>query len=79
MEVMVCVGDSCQSKEVINKLNCFIKENNIQNKVSLKGSFCMGKCSSNGISIKIDDDIYSVSRDNVQEFFEKEILGRLDW
>ncbi len=45
-------------------------------KIELSGSFCMNNCA-NGVSVKIGDEIFSVSPDTVDAFFEKEVLGRL--
>lgn len=77
MEIFVCVGSSCHlkgSKSVIDKLTELIKKNNIDGKVILKGSFCMGQCSHEGVSIKINNDVYSVTDEDVEMFFNKKIL-----
>ena len=66
MEIKVCVGSSCHLKgsyDVIQKLKSLIEEKELENKIELKASFCLGNCS-NGVSMKIDDDsIYLI--DNV--------------
>ena len=46
-------------------------------KVTLMGSFCMGHCTE-GVCVKIDDKLYSVSPATTEDFFVKEILGRLN-
>ena len=51
-----------------------IEENNIKANVELKGSFCMGQCGKDGVSVKIDDEVYSVTEEDVEMFFEKKIL-----
>ena len=48
MVVDVCVGSSCHLKgsyDVIQKLQKLIAENNLEDKVTLKASFCLGNCS----------------------------------
>lgn len=60
MNVYVCVGSSCHlknSKGIIDKLTKLIEENNIKANVELKGSFCMGQCGKDGVSVKIDDEV----------------------
>jgi NADH:ubiquinone oxidoreductase subunit E len=77
MEIRVCIGSSCYlkgSREVINELNQLIKENNLNSMVSLKGSFCMGKCSVDGVTVSCDDKFYFVEPDDVDDFFEKVIV-----
>lgn len=77
MEIFVCVGSSCHlkgSKSVIDKLTGLIKKNGIDGKVILKGSFCMGQCSHEGVSVKINNEVYSVTDEDVEMFFNKKIL-----
>ncbi len=47
VEVSVCVGSSCHMKgsyQVIKTFTELIKQNHLENIVTLKASFCMGKC-----------------------------------
>ena len=77
MEIFVCVGSSCHlkgSKTVIDKLAEPIKKNNIEGNALLKGSFCMGQCSHEGVSVKINDEFYSVADEDIEMFFNKKIL-----
>ncbi len=80
MDIFVCVGSSCHlkgSKAVIDKLTELIKSNNVESKAVLKGSFCMGQCSHEGVSVKINDNIYSVTDEDVEMFFNKKILPKI--
>lgn len=77
MDIFVCVGSSCHlkgSKPVIDRLNALINENGMTGKVVLKGSFCMGQCSHDGVSVKINDVVYSVKENETEDFFKKNIL-----
>ena len=77
MEIFVCVGSSCHlkgSKTIIDKLTELINENKIGGKVVLKGSFCMGQCSHEGVSVKINNQVYSVTEEDIEMFFNKKIL-----
>jgi NADH:ubiquinone oxidoreductase subunit E len=53
-----------------------VEENNIQATVELAGKFCMGKCGE-GVSVMIDENVYSVKPEEVDEFFQKEVLAKL--
>ena len=77
MEIFVCVGSSCHlkgSKTVIDKLTELINANNLEGKAVLKGSFCMGQCSHQCVSVKINNEVYSVTEEDVEMFFNKKIL-----
>ena len=54
-----------------------IDEKNLRDKVNFYATFCMGNCQ-NGISVSIDDQIYSVTPETAQQFFEQEVIGRLE-
>jgi NADH:ubiquinone oxidoreductase subunit E len=76
MRIRVCIGSSCHlkgSKLVINRLEELIKSTGLQEYVEFKGSFCMGNCT-NGVSVSVNDEIYSVCPETTKGFFEKFIL-----
>ena len=79
MKVTVCIGSSCHikgSRQVVEQLQYLIGENNLGDKVELGGSFCMGKCQQ-GVCVTVDDTFYSVTPENVEEFFEKNIKAKV--
>lgn len=79
MVVAICIGSSCHlkgSREIVQKLEHLIQLHNIEDHVELKGSFCMGDCKK-GVCVKIDNNSYSLSPDNTEEFFKEEVLRRL--
>ena len=79
MKVTVCIGSSCHikgSRQVVEKLQNLISENNVSDKVELSGAFCMGNCQK-GVCVKIDEQIYSVTPETTEEFFTTEILERV--
>ena len=46
IKVTICIGSSCHlkgSRQVVEKLQALITENNLDEKVELSGTFCMGK------------------------------------
>ena len=50
-------------------------EHNLQASVELAGKFCMGKCGE-GVSVMIDDNVFSVKPEEVDAFFKKEVLDK---
>jgi NADH:ubiquinone oxidoreductase subunit E len=55
-----------------------IEENNLDSEITLAGSFCIGKCNREGVTIQIDDDVFTgVTPENFKEFFNRNILEKL--
>ncbi len=75
--ITVCIGSSCHLKssyDVINEFQRLIKENNLENRVTIKASFCFGNCTQ-AVCVKVNDGpINSVNKDNIQSFFNENIL-----
>ena len=77
VNVTVCVGSSCHIKgarDVIMRFNEMIKEHDLEDKVELKGSFCMERCGE-GFNWQIDDAMFTSSNveDAVRTFKERVI------
>ena len=80
MKITVCIGSSCHikgSRQVVEQLQAMIAENNLSDKVDLGGTFCMGKCQQ-GVCVTVDDKFCSVTPDTVSEFFENEVLTKVN-
>lgn len=73
MVIQICIGSACHLKgsyEVINTLKKIIEERQLEEKIELKSSFCLGKCS-DAVSIKVDEsDVISMTPDKVEEFID---------
>lgn len=79
MRIKICIGSSCHlkgSRQVVEGLQKRVNESNLGDKVTMQGAFCMGNCQ-NGVCVSVDDEMYSVSPEAVDSFFEKEILTKL--
>lgn len=79
MKVVICIGSSCHlkgSRQVVEKLQALVREHGLEDKVELGGTFCMGDCV-NGVNVTVDGEKHSVSPETVNEFFEKEVLAKL--
>ena len=79
MVITICIGSSCHLKgfrSIIQGLEKKIRENELCSQIELNGSFCTGECE-NGVCVKIDDELFSVSPETVDTFFENEVLRRV--
>ena len=79
MKVTVCIGSSCHikgSRQVVEALQKLVAEHNLEGKVELGGTFCLGKCQQ-GVCVTVDEEFYSVTPDTVKEFFESEIVAKV--
>ena len=68
MEIKVCIGSACHLKgsyDVIKELQKLIAEYKLEEKIRLKGSFCMNRCTE-AVSTEIDDTVLSMSVDKVR-------------
>ena len=77
LKVTVCIGSSCHvkgSRQVVEKFQQLIADNNLGDKVDLGGTFCMGQCQK-GVCVSVDDQIFSVSPETATGFFEESILS----
>ena len=79
MKITVCIGSSCHikgSRQVVERLQGLIAENNVGNNVDLGGTFCLGNCQK-GVCVMVDDSFHSVTPETVDDFFAKEVLAKV--
>ncbi len=77
MELLICVGSSCHlkgSEVVVKTFQDLIEKEGLSKKVVLKGSFCMGKCSENGVTVKLNDKFYKTRYEDAEKFFYETVL-----
>lgn len=74
--IQLCMGSSCFSwgnGVTVQILKDYIEENNLEDRIELSGSLCLGQCSL-GPNLKINDTIYNrVSPDSVVELLLKHL------
>lgn len=78
INVTICIGSSCHikgSRIVVEKLQQLVVKNELMGKVKLDGTFCMGKCQQ-GVCVTVDNEFFSVTPEDTENFFNKEILAR---
>lgn len=79
MKITVCIGSSCHlkgSRRVMKGLQDLISQNNLEEKVEIKVDFCSGHCQQ-GVSVTVDDDIFSVTPESLDKFFQRQVKSRL--
>ena len=79
IKITVCIGSSCHIKgshQVVEQLQALIAKHNLNEKVEMGGTFCMGKCQE-GVCVTVDDKFYSVSPATAEEFFNKHVLAKV--
>ena len=81
MNIQICVGSSCHlrgSEEVVALFQKAVEEHNLGDKITLAGSFCIGRCNREGVTVQVDDEIITgVKPETFDRFFETEILQKL--
>ena len=78
MKITVCIGSSCHikgSRQVVEGLQRLVADNNLGDKVEIGGTFCMGQCQK-GVCVAIEEQVFSVTPETVEEFFEQNVLGK---
>ena len=82
MVIQICVGSSCHikgSQEIVEMLNEAISENNLEEKVTLMGSFCIGRCNREGVTVQVDEEVHiGITRENFKSFFADKVLAVLN-
>ena len=90
MVVSICVGSACHlkgSRDLVELLKNAIEKHNLSEEVTLTGSFCLGECNRNGVTIQVDgeicpgvtvdDEFFSVTPETVDAFFQDNVLAKV--
>lgn len=82
MIIQVCVGSSCHlkgSQDIVELFQKSVEDYHLQDKITLAGSFCTGKCNRVGVTVQVDDDIYTgITRENFKEFLNENVLSKIE-
>lgn len=81
MTIQVCVGSSCHikgSSDIAAMFQKAVAEHGLEDDVTIIGSFCLGTCSSTGVTVQVDDTLHlGVTKENFSEFFAAHVLKAL--
>ncbi|MDO4458778.1 MAG: (2Fe-2S) ferredoxin domain-containing protein [Clostridia bacterium] len=82
MIIQICVGSSCHlkgSEEIVELLQKYIQEKKLETEITLAGSFCIGRCNREGVTIQVDDEVVTgVTPANFRDFWEDKVLKNLN-
>jgi NADH:ubiquinone oxidoreductase subunit E len=79
MKIDICPGSSCHLKgayEVFRIFQGMAAEISVEDKIEMRGSFCMKRCQE-GVSVSIGDECYSVSPESARDFFRETVARRV--
>ena len=82
MKVTICIGSFCHVKgapQIIAELQRLVEESGLKEHVELAGKFCMKRCqagNAQGVNIDVDGVPYDLKPQDVERFFQTEILPR---
>ena len=82
VNVEICIGSACYvkgSSQVVNDLNALIKEKGWEDRIAVKGSFCMKACQNHiGLGIRINGTpLEGVTAQNAKEKLEEGLSAAL--
>lgn len=78
VKVKVCIGSSCflkRAPEIVEYLNKKIETEELSDRIELSGSFCAGKCNRVGVTVFVNDNIYTgVTVETIEKFWNENII-----
>lgn len=78
MIIKICVGSSCHlkgSREIVELFKEAIKKDNLDCCVTLAACFCAGKCNRDGVTVSVDDTVYTgITIENFTSFYNEKVL-----
>lgn len=81
MIIQICVGSSCHLKgsaKIVELFKEAVEKHALESEITLSGSFCTGRCNRTGVTVMIDDDVYTdVTEDNFDTFFKDNVLSKV--
>ena len=82
MVIQICVGSACcirGSERLIEKFKQAITDHHKENEITLAGSFCIGKCNKVGVTVQVDDEIFTgITPESYEAFWNETILKTLE-
>lgn len=75
-DIIICIGSSCHlrgSRDIVTILEKLVANNNLKDKLNLRGSFCMGECQ-NGVCVQFQGKKYALTPSTAEKFFNETVL-----
>ena len=83
MKIKICVGETCHlqgAEEVVKTFKAHLLETqetlSDENKVQMKGCFCMNHCRRDRVSVEVDSVRHSLRPAEADAFFKAHILPK---
>jgi NADH:ubiquinone oxidoreductase subunit E len=77
INLSVCIGSTCHlngANNVVRSFQHLIEEYGLHDKITVSTAFCMQACSRTDVSVRINDEKYSVEAINARKFFKENVL-----
>lgn len=82
MIVQICVGSSCYLKgaeRIVELFQTAIARHKLEDDITLAGSFCTGKCNRIGVTVTVNDEVYTgITTENFKDFFTEKVLKPIE-
>lgn len=82
MIVQICVGSSCHlkgSEKIVELFQKAIDEYKLDNDITLAGSFCTGQCNRVGVTVTINDEVFTgITPETFERFFKENVMNALE-
>ena len=67
------------SQQIVELMQKAVADYNLDGDVVLVGSFCIGKCNREGVTVQVNDDVHvGITPQNFKEFFATHILAVIE-
>ena len=80
--VQICVGSSCHLKgapELVARMQARIADTHLEDEIVLSGSFCTGQCNRVGVTVTVDDAVYTgVTPEGFEAFWHDTVLPAVE-
>lgn len=84
--VQICIGSSCYlkgSQKIVELFENKIKDEKLDGEIVLSGSFCLGECNREGVTLTVGDGtneeiITGVRPEDFKEFWNTRIAPKLE-
>ncbi|MBQ5390024.1 MAG: NAD(P)H-dependent oxidoreductase subunit E [Clostridia bacterium] len=82
MVIQICVGSACcirGSEKLVEKFQHAITHYNKEAEITLAGCFCIGKCNAYGVTVQVNDEIFTgITPESFEEFWNDTVLKKLE-
>ena len=61
--------------EIVELIRSEVAKRKLEDEVVLSGCFCLGKCNRQGVSVKVDEEVYTgINPSNFREFWDNTVM-----